>query len=271
MSRTCGAKSARISAGSRKRPAPWTCCSGCHRRRVKSSGRSAAYRFDEEESETNALRLLCMSAHARCRTASRRSDLCHRELDRRALHGTFGRGNLDRQAVPSLSPSRDLIAAEAEEIGPLLKRVSQAVQALTQADRLYVCLWSHSGWQPAHIHFVVQPAWNSWCDAYARTPVPGHSCRRPCLELAMRRQPPKLREYASTPKSCSRMRALNRRAAAGNVGMRQAKCSPPCASGAFTFSGVASRHESPRFAHYRGVTLSKFTCRRTQAIEAGRG
>ena len=31
------------------------------------------------------------------------------------------------------------------------------VQELTQADQVYVCLWSHATWQPVHIHFVVQP------------------------------------------------------------------------------------------------------------------
>jgi diadenosine tetraphosphate (Ap4A) HIT family hydrolase len=49
----------------------------------------------------------------------------------------------------------DLTAAEAREIGPLLQRVSQAVQTLTHADQVYVCLWSHARWQAAHIHFVV--------------------------------------------------------------------------------------------------------------------
>ena len=60
-----------------------------------------------------------------------------------------------------------LTQAEAEELGPLLQRVSQVIQDLTQADQVYVCLWSHAGWKPAHIHFVVQPAWNGWREAYA--------------------------------------------------------------------------------------------------------
>ena len=62
----------------------------------------------------------------------------------------------------------DLTAAEAQEVGPLLQRVSRAIQALTQPDQVYVCLWSHPGWQAAHIHFVVQPAWNRWREAYGR-------------------------------------------------------------------------------------------------------
>jgi hypothetical protein len=31
------------------------------------------------------------------------------------------------------------------------------VQELTQADQVYVCLWSHANGQPVQIHFVVQP------------------------------------------------------------------------------------------------------------------
>jgi diadenosine tetraphosphate (Ap4A) HIT family hydrolase len=62
----------------------------------------------------------------------------------------------------------DLTAAEAQELGPLLQRVSQVVQAVTHAEQVYVCSWSHSGWQPVHIHFVVQPAWNSWREAFDR-------------------------------------------------------------------------------------------------------
>jgi diadenosine tetraphosphate (Ap4A) HIT family hydrolase len=61
----------------------------------------------------------------------------------------------------------DLTQAEAQELGPLLRRVSETVQRITGADQIYVCLWSHAGWRPAHIHFVVQPAWNHWHEAYA--------------------------------------------------------------------------------------------------------
>jgi diadenosine tetraphosphate (Ap4A) HIT family hydrolase len=71
----------------------------------------------------------------------------------------------------------DLTAEEAQEVGPLLQRVSQTIKALTQADQVYVCLWSHPGWHPGHIHFVVQPAWNRWRDAYDR---PG-----PFVQVAM--------------------------------------------------------------------------------------
>ena len=35
------------------------------------------------------------------------------------------------------------------------------VRHLKRPDQIYVCLWSHAGWQPVHIHFLIQPAWNS--------------------------------------------------------------------------------------------------------------
>ena len=62
----------------------------------------------------------------------------------------------------------DLTVAEAQEVGALVQRVSRTVQALTRADQVYVCLWSHAEWQPVHIHFVVQPAWNEWRGTFGR-------------------------------------------------------------------------------------------------------
>ena len=51
----------------------------------------------------------------------------------------------------------DLTAGEAVEMGPLLQLASQVVTELCRPDQVYVCLWSHAGFQPVHIHFVVQP------------------------------------------------------------------------------------------------------------------
>ena len=36
--------------------------------------------------------------------------------------------------------------------------MSGAVGALLNPEQVYVCLWSHAGGVPGHIHFVVQPA-----------------------------------------------------------------------------------------------------------------
>jgi len=82
--------------------------------------------------------------------------------------GPLGVGTLIVKPSRHCLQVADLTPTEAQELGPLLQRVSQVIQTLTQADQVYVCLWSHAGWQPVHIHFVVQPAWNGWREAYAR-------------------------------------------------------------------------------------------------------
>ena len=46
---------------------------------------------------------------------------------------------------------------EALELGPLLRVSSSVVAELTSPDQVYVCLWSHQGGVPGHIHFVLQP------------------------------------------------------------------------------------------------------------------
>ena len=51
----------------------------------------------------------------------------------------------------------DVDGDEAHELGPLLRETASVVASLTQPDQVYVCLWSHAGGVPGHIHFVVQP------------------------------------------------------------------------------------------------------------------
>jgi diadenosine tetraphosphate (Ap4A) HIT family hydrolase len=51
----------------------------------------------------------------------------------------------------------DLDVDESVELGPLLRRCADVVRELTGPDQIYVCLWSHAGGEPGHIHFVVQP------------------------------------------------------------------------------------------------------------------
>ncbi len=82
--------------------------------------------------------------------------------------GPLGVGTLIVKPLRHCLHIGDLTPAEAQELGPLLQRVSQVIQTLTQADQVYVCLWCHAGWKPVHIHFVVQPAWNGWREAYDR-------------------------------------------------------------------------------------------------------
>jgi len=71
----------------------------------------------------------------------------------------------------------DLTESEAAELGPLLRQVAALVHQLANPDQVYVCLWSHAGWQRGHIHFVIQPAWNAQGTRY---PHPG-----PTMQAAM--------------------------------------------------------------------------------------
>jgi diadenosine tetraphosphate (Ap4A) HIT family hydrolase len=55
----------------------------------------------------------------------------------------------------------DLTREETTELGPLLVEATEVVRSLTKPDQVYICLWSHAGWQAGHIHFVLQPVWIS--------------------------------------------------------------------------------------------------------------
>ena len=68
-------------------------------------------------------------------------------------------------------------------MGPLLRQAAECVRSLTGADRTYVCLWSHAGWEPVHIHYVVQPVMNSDRENYA---APGPALQ---AEMFSRREP----------------------------------------------------------------------------------
>ncbi len=80
--------------------------------------------------------------------------------------GPLGTGTLIVKPLRHTLSVGDLTPAESAELGPLLQRMSKLVQDLMQSDQVYVCLWSHAGWGPVHIHFVVQPAWNNQKCAY---------------------------------------------------------------------------------------------------------
>jgi diadenosine tetraphosphate (Ap4A) HIT family hydrolase len=57
---------------------------------------------------------------------------------------------------------------EVREFGPLLHLVTRTIQEILAPDQIYVCQWSHAGWTPGHLHFVVQPSWNRWRETYDR-------------------------------------------------------------------------------------------------------
>lgn len=62
----------------------------------------------------------------------------------------------------------ELAEDESAELGPLLRRVSATIQSILEPDQIYICLWSHAGWEPGHLHFVVQPSWNALQEQHER-------------------------------------------------------------------------------------------------------
>lgn len=64
----------------------------------------------------------------------------------------------------------ELDEAAAEELGPLLRDTASVVAELTSPDQVYVCLWSHHGGVPVHVHFVVQPVSSEQRDLHGLGP-----------------------------------------------------------------------------------------------------
>ncbi|MEV4254089.1 hypothetical protein AB0J52_13100 [Spirillospora sp. NPDC049652] len=69
----------------------------------------------------------------------------------------LGVGTLVAKPLRHVLHVADLDDAESAALGPLLRQLSAAVTELVHPEQVYVCLWSHAGGEPGHIHFVVQP------------------------------------------------------------------------------------------------------------------
>ena len=80
--------------------------------------------------------------------------------------GSLGLGTLIVKPKRHVLHVGELDDGEAAELGPLLRDVSRVVQELHGADQVYVCLWSHAGGTPVHIHYVVQPATRALMETY---------------------------------------------------------------------------------------------------------
>lgn len=78
-----------------------------------------------------------------------------------------------------------LSGAESAELGLLLVRAAAVVDALAEPEQVYVCLWSHAGGVPVHIHWVVQPVTRALMDRYG---VLGPALQRSMFDE--RREPP---------------------------------------------------------------------------------
>lgn len=71
--------------------------------------------------------------------------------------GTLGVGTLIVKPRRHVLAVAELEDDESAELGPLLRKAAAVARDLTDAEQVYVCLWSHAGGEPVHIHFVVQP------------------------------------------------------------------------------------------------------------------
>ena len=71
--------------------------------------------------------------------------------------GPLGVGTLIVKPKRHITRVSEMNAAEATEVGRLLHRSAAVIDDLIQPEQIYVCLWSHAGGRPVHIHYVVQP------------------------------------------------------------------------------------------------------------------
>lgn len=71
--------------------------------------------------------------------------------------GPLGVGTLVLKPLRHCTGLWDLTDAEAEELGPLTRTLVSAIKDLTSADQVFSSLWSFSGGEPGHIHYVLQP------------------------------------------------------------------------------------------------------------------
>lgn len=71
--------------------------------------------------------------------------------------GSLGVGTLILKPLRHCIGLWDLTDAEAAELGPLTRTAVSAIKSLTDADQVFSNLWSFSGGEAGHIHYVLQP------------------------------------------------------------------------------------------------------------------
>ena len=113
--------------------------------------------------------------------------------------GPLGLGTLIVKPSRHVTAVADLTDDETTSLGALLRDASAAAAALTDADQVYNCLWSHAGGVPVHIHYVVQPV------TAAQTKTIGLYGPRLQVEMFERREYPADNEVTEV---CDRARAL---------------------------------------------------------------
>jgi diadenosine tetraphosphate (Ap4A) HIT family hydrolase len=91
--------------------------------------------------------------------------------------GPLGAGTLILKPARHVLAVADLTTSEADDLGPLLRHTSWVARQLVEAEQVYICLWSHAGGLPVHIHFVVQPV--------TRRQMAQYGSHGPNLQVAM--------------------------------------------------------------------------------------
>jgi diadenosine tetraphosphate (Ap4A) HIT family hydrolase len=91
--------------------------------------------------------------------------------------GPLGVGTLIVKPERHVVHVAELTGEEAAAMGQLLHRAATVVSELCNPDQVYICLWSHAGRKPGHIHYVVQPVDQETMDR--------HDAHGPKLQAAM--------------------------------------------------------------------------------------
>ena len=82
--------------------------------------------------------------------------------------GPLGVGTLIVKPRRHVERFVDLEQNELTAFGRVVWLATATLRDLLSPNQTYVCGWAHAGWTPGHIHFVVQPAWNSDSQKHAR-------------------------------------------------------------------------------------------------------
>jgi diadenosine tetraphosphate (Ap4A) HIT family hydrolase len=71
--------------------------------------------------------------------------------------GPLGVGTLLVKPTRHVTRVAELTTDEAQAQGPLLRRCAAVLDRLLKPEQTYICLWSHAGGEPGHIHYIVEP------------------------------------------------------------------------------------------------------------------
>lgn len=91
--------------------------------------------------------------------------------------GPLGVGTLVVKPRRHVVHVAELTEEEASGVGAALLHASTVIEELLHPDQTYVCLWSHAGRLPGHIHWVVQPV--------TRSDMADFDAHGPALQVAM--------------------------------------------------------------------------------------